>query len=188
MKILKTLTAGDSARWDDDAWFDTQSRLRMTSTEWNLGYELRGATQLSLAAVANGDGWRTSITLAQSATLTAGTYVWGAYLYKAGERKTIGGGTLLVTADLVSLVTSIDSRSVAVKALADCEAALSQFTGSGGKVKSYTIGTRQTEFHSLADIMALRTFWQKRVNAETARQSLANGRGNPRRLLASFRS
>ncbi|MDY7537671.1 hypothetical protein QN372_00780 [Undibacterium sp. RTI2.1] len=186
MNIIKTLTAGDTAQWNDDAWFDTQSRIRMSSADWTLKYELRGAVPLTLTAGANGDGWTTSITLAQSQTLVAGTYVWGAYLSQQGQRKTIGGGTLQVMADLTGITAAMDSRTVAVKALADCEAALASFTSSGGKIKSYTIGTRQTEFHSLTELMALRDFWQRRVNAENAKQSIVNGHGNPRRLLVRF--
>jgi hypothetical protein len=164
MKNLSKLNAGDSASWHDDPW--VSHGVRYTSADWTLTYEMRGTAQLSLAAVADFDGWRTSISTADSASLVAGPYSWASYLSRAGERVTTAHGALVVVADLAAVTGSIDSRSPSAKALADCEAALATFTSSGGKVKSYTIGTRQTEFHSLTELMALRGFWQRRVNSE----------------------
>lgn len=183
MNILNLITAGDSASWDDDPYVDPQTNSALTSAVWTLKYEIRGANQLTLTATAKGDGWTTTISTVNSATLTAGQYKWAATLNKSGERKTIGAGVLQVLPDLTSISSAIDSRSVAEIALADCEKALATFTSSNGKIKSYTVGTRQTEFQSIADIMALRNFWQIRVNAERAKAAVANGKGNPRRLL-----
>lgn len=164
MKNLTKLYAGDSAIWNDDP--PTLGGVRYTSQDWTLTYELRGPTQLTLIGTANGDGWMTGISTLQSQSLQAGTYLWAAYLSRTGERKTAATGGLVVVADVAAIATSIDSRTAAEKALADCEAALASFKSSGGKVKSYTIGTRQTEFHSLAELLQVRGFWQRRVNAE----------------------
>lgn len=164
MRLLTKLNAGDSASWHDDPV--TLAGVSYTSAEWALKYELRGASQLTVNAVADGEGWRSSITTAASAPLAAGPYAWASYLTKGEERVTVRSGGLVVVADITTITGAIDSRSVAVKALADCETALATFKSSGGKVKSYTIGTRQTEFHSLAELMQLRSFWQRRVNKE----------------------
>lgn len=185
MNIFQTLTAGDSASWHDDPWIDA-ARARLTSADWTLSYHLRGPSQVSLTAVADSDGWRTSISTAASALLQPGTYAWAAYLSRAEERVTIGTGSLNLVADLAAVDGPLDARSLAEKALADCEAALGSFKSSNGKVKSYSIGNRQTEFHSLLDLMQLRDFWQKRVNKERAAAAVANGHGNPRRLLVRF--
>ncbi|MET3134621.1 hypothetical protein AAKU55_004921 [Oxalobacteraceae bacterium GrIS 1.11] len=186
MKIMNILNAGDSASWRDAAWIDGRSGLRLTSADWTLTYQLRGPSQLALTAAADGEGWRTAIGSAASAALLPGAYAWAAYLSKAGERVTIGGGSLSILADLAASAGPMDARSLAERALADCEAALASFKSSGGKVKSYTIGSRQTEYHSLTELMALRDFWQRRVNKERAQSAIANGRGNPRRLLVRF--
>lgn len=176
MNIFSKLYAGDSASWHDDP--RTIGGVRYSSADWILTYELRGPTVLTLLAVADSDGWLTSITPEQSAGLPAGSYLWGAFLSQPGERKTAATGAIVVQADLTAVVAPIDARTVAEKALADCEAALASFKSSGGKVKSYTIGSRQTEFHSLQDLMAVRRFWARRVQAE---------RGESRRLLVRFR-
>lgn len=186
MKIPKTITAGDSVSWLDTPWLDTTKSAWVTSALWDLVYELRGQTQLTPLTTAQGDGWASSITSVASASLQPGTYVWAAYLKNtAGDRRNIGGGTLSVIANLSAVTTSIDGRSQARQALDDCEAALAKFT-SGGKIKSYTIGGRQTEFHSLSDLMTVRDFWQRKVNKEEEWQAIRDGRSNPRKLLVRF--
>lgn len=164
MRNLTKLNAGDSATWHDDPV--TLAGVYYTSADWTLKYELRGPSQLTVNATADGDGWRATITTADSELLTAGAYSWAAQLTRGDERITVRTGGLVVIADIAAIIAAVDSRSVAAKALADCEAALATFTSSGGKVKSYTIGTRQTEFHSLMELMQLRSFWQRRVNKE----------------------
>lgn len=180
MKIFKTLPAGDSASWLDSPWLDSAQSMRLTSADWALTYQLRGASQLMLTAIAEGDGWRTTLATTASATLLPGTYVWSAYLSKTDQRKTIGGGTLSITQDLAAVVTSLDGRTQARRALDECEAALASFKSSGGKVKSYAIGGRQTEYHSLQDLMMVRDFWQRKVNGEVSRASIKNGGPNLR--------
>lgn len=184
---LDTLIAGDSASWHDDPWTAPLCGPRHTSADWTLTYQLRGPSQLTLTAAADGDGWLTSVTTAQSGALMPGAYAWAAQLTRPDERVTIRVGKLTVVADLAAVADTFDPRSQAERALADCELALASFKSSGGKVKSYTIGTRQTEFHSLTELMALRSFWQTRVHRERAAAAIANGGVNPRKLLVRFR-
>lgn len=186
MNILKKITAGDSASWVDAAWLDAQQSLHLTSADWTLTYAFRGPSLASLTAVPEGTGWRTNLTMEVSAQLLPGSYIWSAYLSKTGERKSIAGGTLTIAVDLAAASAPMEARSLARKALDDCEAALASFKSSGGKVKSYTIGSRQTEFHTLSELMTLRDMWQRKVNAELARQAIKNGRGNPRSLRVRF--
>lgn len=182
MNIISTLTAGDSANWTDDPWVAPQSKQRLTSADWTLTYQLRGPSPLSLTAVADGDGWRTSIATTDSGDLAPGTYVWASYLSKDGERLTTGTGSLIITADLALMATPFDARTLAERALADCETALASYS----KTKKYMIGSRQAEYYDPAQLMVLRDFWQKRVNKERAQAAVANGRTNPRRLLVRF--
>jgi hypothetical protein len=165
MNTPSKLYAGDSASWHDDPC--TIGGVRYTSADWLLTYEFRGPAVLTVVATSDSEGWKASITPEQSQTLAAGSYLWGAFLTRPGERKTAATGALVVEADLATITAPIDARTVAQKALADCEAALASFKSSGGKVQSYTIGTRSTTFHSIQDILALRRFWQRRRQAET---------------------
>lgn len=185
MNIPLSLTSGDSASWVDCAWTDA-SGVRHTSADWALKYEIRGPAQVTLNAVADGDGWKTTLSIADSATLTPGTYIWGAYLSKTGERITVGSGNLVVAADLSTINTPQDVRSVAEKALADCEAALANFSATGGKIKRYMIQGRETEFQTLADLTKVLQYWKIRVRNERAALSIQNGNGDPRKLLVRF--
>jgi len=183
MNIFYVLTAGDSSDWYDAPHKHVQRNTSLTSGGWQLHYQLRGPSQLTLTAAPEGDGWRTRITASQSAALEPGEYVVVAQLAKDDERLTIGRGKLTILRDPASITEAVDARSVAERALADCEAALASFKSSGGKIKSYTIGSRTTEFHSLTELMALRDMWQRKVNNERARKS---GRRNPRAVLVRF--
>lgn len=176
MNTPSKLYAGDSASWHDDP--PTIGGVRYTSADWLLTYEFRGPAVLTVVATSDSDGWLISITPAQSQALAAGSYLWGAFLTRPGERKTAETGALVVEADLAAIAAPIDARTAAQKALADCEAALATFKSSGGKVQSYTIGSRSTTFYSIQDILALRRFWARKVRAE---------KGNNRQLLARFR-
>ena len=187
MKIPKTISVGDSVNWLDMPLIDSKTSTWITSALWQLVYELRGPTQATAITAMQGDGWASSLPPSVTATLQAGTYMWAAYLVDAaGERRNIGGGTLMVMANLSLVTSAIDGRTLARKALDDCETALATFNKSGGKIKSYAIGGRQTEFQSLQDLMALQYFWQRKVNNEVARESIRNGRGNPRNLRVRF--
>lgn len=186
MNIFSKLTAGDSAAWRDDP-IDGLGGLRMTSADWTLTYELRGPTQLSVTATAAGEGWLSILTLAASATLLPGSYKWAAILSKTDERATVANGVLTIEQDLSGVSNAIDARSVAVKALEDCEKALATFNTTGGKVKRYTIGDRQMEFQTLAELMQLLNYWKLRVNNEVAAAKVTNGESNPKTLRVRFR-
>lgn len=185
MNIFSSLTAGDSARWNDDAITDSLGR-RMTSADWMLTYRLRGPFALSIVAQPDGDGWQTVLTATASADLLPGAYSWAAILTKEDERVTIGSGSCEIKQDLSAADAALDVRTVAKKALEDCEKALATFNSTGGKVKKYTIGPREMEFQTLADLMQLLNYWKLRVNHEVAADSVANGRGNPSTLLVRF--
>jgi hypothetical protein len=186
MNIFPTLTAGDSIKWSDGPQKHPQYSSPLTSAEWNLYYQLRGPSSLSIQAFPESDGWRTEVPASASANLEAGPYLWVAQLHRADERLTIGKGSLTILPDLAAVNAALDARTFAQKALADCEAALASFKSSNGKVKSYTIGSRTTEFHSLTELMSLRSFWQRRVNKERANSAKTNGRPSSRALLVSF--
>lgn len=189
MNIPDTLVQGDTASWADDALVLPDGRAA-TSAAWTLRYALRGPSGLDIDAVAEGAGWRAGIGLAASAVLQPGLYTWSAIVSRAAaERVTVAAGQLSVLPDLAALSSSVayDGRSVAQRALADCEAALARFNASGGKVKRYDIAGRSMEFASVGELMQLHGFWKAKVLAEQATQQAAAGQGgNPRNLYTRF--
>lgn len=186
MNIFATLQQGDSAAWNDDPFVDTQG-VSYDSSAYTLTYELRGPAVLTLNAVASGRGWRTALTTTQSAALTPGLYAFAAYIKAAGVRVTAASGELTITPDISGAVAGYDTRSTAEKALADAEAALSNLTASGKKVREYTIGSRAAKYYTAAELVEAIKYWRIRVANEQHIKAIANGLGNPRNLQVRFR-
>jgi hypothetical protein len=187
MNIPGTLQQGDSATWGDDPFTDVNGKS-YTAPAYALAYVLAGpSTPITLTAVADGSGWKTSITTTQSAGMTPGTWWWQAALTATGERVTIGAGELIITANLATLSAVYDGRSLAEKSLADAEAALANLTGSGVRVKEYTIGSRSAKYYTAAELLEAISYWKARVLAEQGAKAVAQGLGNPRKLHVRFR-
>lgn len=184
--IPATLQAGDSAIWKDGPWSVysdvDEAVIQFTSAEYSLIYGIVGPSALSVTAVPLGDGWKTTITPAQSAALQTGRYAWSAYLSKTGFRLSVLSGWLTVTANLATQVAGYDPRSEAEKALAACEAALA----NGAGVVEYTLGDRHVRKTGAADILKACHYWREVVAREKAAASLSAGLGNPRRLFVRF--
>lgn len=140
-----------------------------SNTDYDLKIILRGiAASIDLVATKNDKYWLVTMTPLQSQLLQSGLVRWVATAYSATERVTLQKGTMLVEADLTGSV-SFDARSIAQKALADAENALATFSSSGGKVKKYTIGNRQMEFATIAEILESISYWKIRVANEQGR-------------------
>lgn len=186
MNIFSQLQQGDSAYWDDDPFVDVNNVL-YDSAGYTLTYELRGPVTLTLNAVAQGQGWRTTLGTTASSTLTQGLYSWAAYAKAAGVRITAGTGELTITPDLSAVTGVYDGRSAAEIALAAAELAAATFKSTGGLIKSYTIGGRTMQFQDAAQILSIISYWRARVINEQHAKSIANGLGDPRRLLVRFK-
>lgn len=188
MSIPANITAGDSANWTD-APFSAADGSKLDSGKYALSYELRGTgTPVTLHAVASGQGWNTALSTTVSAALTAGVWFWAAILTATGERVTVARGEISVAQD-ISAVTSaaFDGRSDAEKALSDAKSALANLTSSGKKTKKYTIGTRQAEYYTAAELIQAISYWRIIVANERAARAVSDGLGNPRNLLVRFK-
>lgn len=187
MNIPANLTAGDSAGWSDVPYIDA-SNHRYDSSGYSLIYELRGpGAPITLNAVADGQGWKTTIGLTDSNKLVAGLWFWSAILTATNVRITIGRGELNVQADIMASIAGFDGRTLAEKSLADAESALADLTASGKKVKKYSIGSRQAEYFTATDLIAAINYWRIKVTNEKAAKGISDGLGNPRNLLVRFR-
>lgn len=175
-QIPKSLLQGDSGEWIDIPFTDANG-VEYDSSGYTLKYTFAGpTTPLILTATANGLSWQTNISPTQSAGLTVGTYWWSLQLFATGVRITAASGEITINADLSLAAAGFDDRTVAEKALADAEAALSQFQASGGRVQSYTIGNRHMAFQRDTDILAIVNYWRSRVQGEKIKAKGARGR------------
>jgi hypothetical protein len=191
MTIPPTFRAGDTVAWRDDATTDSLG-VAVTSAAWSLSYFLRSTTAgatggLTVASTAYGSGWQTTISSTNSATLAAGSYYWQARATSGAQAITIGSGSLTVLAALnyTGAPAAFDGRSQARKDLDAVQAAIRSLI-SGGAVKRYTIGTRQLERFSLAELIELENRLKADVAKEEAAQRMANGLGDPRNLFVRF--
>lgn len=188
MPIPANLTAGDSANWTDEP-FTAADGTRLDSSKYALSYELRGAgAPLTLNGVTSGQGWKTSITPAQSSLLAAGVWFWVAILTATNERITAARGEISIAQDLAAVTSStFDGKSTAEKALADAEAALANLHASGKKTKKYTIGQRNAEYYTAPELIAAISYWRIRVANERSAKSIKDGLGDPKNLMVRFR-
>lgn len=185
MRIPSEIISGDTVVWDDDSTHDTLGNP--ITSDWTLTYYVRGTKQLTVTAAANGDGWRTTVSSSQSATLPPGDYYWQASASKSGQRITLGSGTLKVTQDLSALTAtaSYDGRSAAEQALSAIDAEI-QARLTGGMAEEYTIGNRSLRKTSMKDLVALQSRYKMIVTRERQAQMMAQGLGNPRAMFVRF--
>lgn len=133
-------------------------------------------TAASNAAI-DGTGYDYVIQVAAGTTADwkAGAYGWASWVEKEGARQVLEGsqfsGETTALPDPATAAAGADTRSQACKALDDALAAMAAWTPT---YREHTIGDRTVKFNSMDDVRALVTFWQARVDAETAAQ-----RGRP---------
>lgn len=184
MKIPSEIIAGDSSSWLDCQTSDNLGNP--IDSSWTLTYQLRSAAlTLALTAVANGTGWKTTISTTQSATLTPGIYYWQAQASKGSDRVTLGAGQITVVQDLTTATTGYDGRTQSELDLDAVQAAMRAMI-SGGAVAEYAIGGRSLRKIALADLRALESQLKARVNRERKAQKIANGEGNPNNVFVRF--
>lgn len=184
MNILSTITAGDSAQWDDGE--QQVNGVAAQSSVWTLRYYLRGASTLDLTATANGTGWRTTISTAQSAALSPGNYTWSAVISKSGERVTLATGTITVAKDVSAQAAGYDGRSSAKQALDAARTAYYAYTSNNVATLEYEIEGRRMKFNTAADMIAHISALEQQVLKEENAASIAAGSGSLKRFYVRF--
>lgn len=170
--ITRQFRQGDSGVWIDPPFID-RTGVQYDSAGYTLKYTLAGpiAAPVVLTAVAEGQGWQTTLDTTTSAGLKFGLYSWQLQAFATNARMTLDEGELTVEADLLSVGANYDGRSQAEIALAQAKAAFATFSQSGGRVRSYTIGHRSMTFDNLQEVQGQVSFWKGEVEKE---QMLAN--------------
>lgn len=184
MNIPLSFRSGDSFAWLDNATTDLLG-LAVDSSTYTLKYALRGPSILTLTAIAEGSGWKTSITTTQSDLLSAGRYYWQAWAEKTSTKVTLGAGTIDVLANLLNQNPNFDGRTQARKDLDAVQLAMRTIT-AGGAVAEYTIGNRSMKKMTMSELMAYESRLKVEVVREEAAQKIANGQGNPNATFVRF--
>ena len=178
------LIAGDSLN------FVTEVTGHPASDGWTLKYRLApfssAGQPIDIDSVASGSLHLVQMAPNITAAWAPGQYSWASWVEPAAEIYTIATGQITVLSDPRQAQPGYDSRSIAQRALADCEAAMATFNATGGKIKKYEIAGRSQEFQTIGDLMTLHSFWRVKVATEGTAQSIASGMGNPRNLFVRF--
>lgn len=115
-----TIQSGDTVSW-------TASGSDYTPADgWSLTYYIRGAVALDINGVASTDQseWTVTITAAETATMTAGTYSFVARVSKDSDVYTVSKGFIQVEDNLAVQLAGYDARSHIKKVLDAIEAVI----------------------------------------------------------------
>jgi hypothetical protein len=184
MNIPGQLSAGDSITWQDGTAHDNLGNA-LTSASWTLNYYIRGTQNLDLTASANGPGWQTTISAAQSATLSPGTFYWQAAVSNGSQRITLGTGQITITANLATAAGTFDGRTPSEIALDAINAEINARL-TGGMAEEYTIGNRSLKKTPMKDLLEMQARYKTIVARDRQAQKIAQGLGNPRQLFVRF--
>jgi hypothetical protein len=175
----KTITAGDTVT------FTYLSRLYLPPDDYTLSWAIRGAVALNVTAVEDSGGsYLTTITAAQTATLTPGEYTWQAYLTNSdNERQTIGQGRVTVKPNLFTQTAPYSTITSAEQMLVEVEAAIGAVTEG----QAYKIKDREMTRANLSELVTLRDRLRWEIFNEKRQQDIANGLPDPRKVRVRFR-
>lgn len=170
LNIPKSLTSGDRIVWRD-RFTDYPPSL------YTLKYSIRGAFDIDVVAVADGEEFLSIIEGATSAVLTAGNYYWAANVTEIATnyRSTLGNGSLEVIVDLAGVSGAYDGRSENEKLLDAVNQAITAYA-NGGLVQSYSIKGRSLSRYSLDELMRMRDRLSSQVAREKALKDGKDGR------------
>lgn len=189
MQIPSTIRAGDTIQWRDIEGKDSLGNA-ITSGTYTLTYYLRfnAATEgATVVGTSYGTGWEFTIAAATSVGFDVGTWYWQAIATNGAVSHTLGAGQLTVQPALnyAGSPTAFDGRTQSQKDLEAVQATIRAMI-SGGAVKRYSIGNRQLEKFTLAELHQYESVLKARVARELAAEQMANGLGSPRNYFVRF--
>lgn len=188
MQIPAKIIQGDTVTWQD---FPARDGIgNVIDGSWTLTWYFAGPSTLQVTSVADGTGWRTTLTAAQTDLLVAATsrepnYSWQARATKGDLAITVGNGQLRVDAGLAGANAGFDGRSPAERDLAAVQAAI-RARINGGAVAEYMIGTRRLRNEPLSELTKLESRFKLIVAKERRARMRANGLGDPRHTYVRF--
>jgi hypothetical protein len=150
------ITAGDSLAV-------TLSLTDYPAPTWSVSLALAGPSIVSTTSVASGTSHALTLTTVQTAALDPGLYQYRLRATSSTEAITYESGTLTVAQDLATAAAG-DLTSYAEQMLAVCRTARQNVLT--GEMKTYMVGGRQVQLHTLDEIAREEARWQSRVNIE----------------------
>lgn len=172
------IVAGDSVAWRESA------PDHPASAGWALRATLTGpSAPLTVNATPDGDGWRVSLTAAQTAALTPGVWRLAVYLVNADQRATLRVGQLMVAPNPVLSIGTVDPRSHARKTLAAIEAWIERRASWAASV---SVDGQLIQHYPVDQLLMLRDRYRADVAREDAAERVRVGGRRPTALHVRF--
>lgn len=153
------------------------------SAGWSLRLVLNpraGGSVITINSTASGDDHLIQLAASTTATYAAGEYGYEIYAIKAAEQYDLESGQLTIRPGLLVAAAGTDTRSAAEVGL-DNVRAMIRGTATQG-VKRYSIGGRELERYTIAELIQLESKLSNDVRGEQAAAAMAAGRPNPRKV------
>lgn len=174
------LIAGD--RW---AWKRTDLGSDYPPASYTLKYSARlegdGATEIEITASASGTEFLVEVASTNTATYTAGTYHWQAYIVRDAdsERVTVDRGTFEVRPNRDT--ATADPRSHARKVLDSIETVIEALAAK--RHGSYSLLGRTMTYRDLPELREMRDRYRAEVVLEERAERRRRGLGHDGRVL-----
>ncbi len=169
-----------------DTWTWTKDLADYPASTWTLTYYFvplaGGDDRFDVVATADGTTHSVTVAAATTAAYVAGKYQWIGRVTDGTTTTTIGEGV----AELIDNPASgtNDGRSFARKMLDLCEVTYQALVAK--KVESASVNGQSYNLTNRAELLTELRYWQAKVADEDAAQSIAQGMGNPKRVLVRF--
>jgi len=178
-------TTEPTSVWAGDTWkWRREDLTDYPATAYTLSYYLHNASaSATITATADGSNFAVTVAKAVTALIAAGRYFWAAFVSDTTERFQVDSGTIEVLPNLAASAAT-DRRTHARKVLEAIEAVLE--SRATVDQAGYTIAGRRLDKTPIADLLMLRGHYRDECQAEEQAERIANGMGNPKRILARF--
>ena len=179
----ETLTVGDRWVWKRD---DLASDYPLAS--YALSYEARlqgaGSTGFTLAATESGSEYLIEIPSANTASLTAGTYNWNAFITQSSDnqRIEIASGIWEVLANLAT--STADPRDHDEKMVDYLKATLESLAQK--LTDSYSVSDRSNTLKSMDDVRTQFDFYEGKVKSKINKTRAEAGQRTDQNILLRF--
>lgn len=189
VNIPPIIEQGDTVTWVDYPFTDLTGSV-YDATGYTLTYTIAGANAPLIApAMAEGTSWQMALTASQTSGVAVGKNWWQAALSAAGFNLVVARGDLTIDVNLALVSAGYSGLSATEQSLNAWQAAMSALSGTNGPaVESYRIGDREMRYRDMNQIMDAIGYWQAKLVNEKTANSIAQGKGNPRKLYARFPS
>ncbi len=172
---------------DTVSWSKLLASSYPASGGWSLVYTLTlqsdASKRLQVTATDSNDVYTVTITAAQSAALTAGTYFIFGHVVKASERYQVFSGTIEVRPNLAALTTG-DIRSTVKRTLDAIEATIQNRATSDQQ--QMTIDGRTLVRIPMAELLVLHDKYKTYYSNELLKGQIARTGVNPRYIGVRF--